>query len=374
MSSTRPKIYQVNPSGPESAAVESAARVVLAGGLVAFPTETVYGLGANGLDPAAVAGIFEAKRRPKWNPVILHVNGIEDVVDLVADALTEIERRLLDRYWPGPLTIVVERSARVPDIVTGGGSTVGLRAPAHPVAQAFIRAAGVPIAAPSANVFMGVSPTSAMHVERSLGDRVDVILDGGDSAVGIESTVCRVVGANVMILREGGITREMMEQDGFAVVGSSAETVFESSSGHVPSGDIEAATVAAASPGQHVRHYAPSAKLTVLEGDADFVSAELMQQLDDVGVGFVAWKDTCTWLREAQIAESRIIEQTSGQANEAYARELYRSLHEVDVRGFRETFLVAPQSGPLDTAIHDRLRRASDAWIQQRRSRDNLGT
>lgn len=362
MSPKRPIISKVDPLTPEPSAIDRAAQILLAGGLVAFPTETVYGLGANGLDAAAVAGIFAAKRRPEWNPVILHVNGIGDATKLTEGSLSPTELRLLETYWPGPLTLVVRRAACVPDIVAASGPTVGLRAPAHPVAQALIRAAGVPIAAPSANIFMGVSPTSAEHVVRSLGDRVDVVLDGGDTTVGIESTVCRAVGEEVMILRAGGVTREMLLSDGFVVAVSEVARNSDSSENH---DERQAAPEPAPSPGLHARHYAPDSKLTVVEGDTEFVRRTLSAHAYDEGIGFIVTPSAGESLRSANVPKSRIIELTSNDADARLARDLYRALHEADARVFRETLLIFPAPGPFSAAIRDRLRRASDGWIQQ---------
>src|SRR4051812_9912806 len=179
------RVIQVDADAP-GAAVREAANVLRGGGLVAFPTETVYGLGAHALDPAAVARIYEAKGRPAYNPLIVHVATI-DAARGLSSAWPDAAERLAERFWPGPLTLVVPRSAGIPQAVSAGLDTVGIRIPAHPVAHALLEAAGIPLAAPSANRSTGVSPTTAEHVRRSLGERVDLILDGGPAPVGIES-------------------------------------------------------------------------------------------------------------------------------------------------------------------------------------------
>lgn len=229
-----------------------AGSVIRNGGLVAFPTETVYGLGANGLDGAAVERIFEAKGRPRDNPLILHVAKKSDARKLWR-SVPDAARVLMDTFWPGPLTLICPRSDAVPDEVTAGLDTVAVRMPDHKCALALIREAGVPIAAPSANLSGRPSPTTAEHVKQDLWGRVDVILDGGPCRVGLESTVVSLVGGVPAILRPGGITREMLE----AVVGEVrvADAVLH------PLGDGETA----ASPGMKYRHYAPDAEVLVAD-------------------------------------------------------------------------------------------------------------
>ena len=188
------------------AEIDHAAGLLRTGRLVAFPTETVYGLGANALDSEAVARIYAVKRRPAASPLIVHVASIAMAQSLVAK-WPEIADRLVKKFWPGPLTLVLAKSSGIPAIVTAGLATVGLRVPAHPVALALIEAAGVPLAAPSANRFSELSPTTADHVRRSLGPEVDYILDGGPSSVGIESTVLSLTESRPVLLRPGGISR-----------------------------------------------------------------------------------------------------------------------------------------------------------------------
>src|SRR5690348_13744143 len=195
-------IFPLDPSSANLEAIAEAARILRAGGLVAFPTETVYGLGANALDASAVARIFAAKGRPANNPLIIHIADASDVRKVVAD-WPESAGRLAERFWPGPLTLVLPRCDAVPDAVTAGGPTVAVRVPAHPVAQALVRAAGVPIAAPSANRSMELSPTRAEHVLRGLDGRIDVLLDGGPTAGGIESTVLDLTATPPRLLRPG---------------------------------------------------------------------------------------------------------------------------------------------------------------------------
>lgn len=229
-----------------------AGRVIRAGGLVVFPTETVYGLGANGLDGEAVLKIFEAKGRPADNPLILHIAKKSDVKPLWRH-VPEIAKRLMDEFWPGPLTLIYLKSDIVPEEVTAGLDTVAVRMPEHRTALALIRAAGVPIAAPSANLSGKPSPTRLEHVLEDMDGRADVIIDGGPCSVGVESTVLSLVGAPT-ILRPGGVTREMLE----AVIGPVrvANAVLN------PLGENETA----ASPGMKYRHYAPDCEVIVAEG------------------------------------------------------------------------------------------------------------
>src|ERR1700684_325388 len=195
--------------------IERAAALIRAGELVAFPTETVYGLGANALDPAAIEKIYAAKGRPPSSPLIVHVSSIEMARGLVREWPERAEKLAL-KFWPGPLTLVLPKQPHVPDRLTAGLDTVGVRMPAHPIAQALIREAGVPIAAPSANRFTELSPTTAQHVRDGLGDRVAMVLDGGRTTVGIESTVLSLAGSSAVLLRPGMVTRQEIE----AVIGT----------------------------------------------------------------------------------------------------------------------------------------------------------
>ena len=300
-----------------SCRISEAAGLIQAGRLVAFPTETVYGLGANALDAAAVERIFQAKGRPTSSPLIVHVDSIEMARGLAREwpAAAETLARV---YWPGPLTLVVPKNPRVPDIVTAGLATVGLRMPAHPVALELIRAAGLPIAAPSANRFTELSPTTAEHVRQSLGDAVDCILDGGPTAVGIESTVLSLVGPPVL-LRPGMISREEIEQRIGAI-------------------DLAGAVEGAhPSPGMHARHYAPRTPVT-------------LGPPPEQGRGAYLW-----------ITQPASAARAIRMADEAdkYAAALYATLHALDAEGLDWIAIEPPPEGAAWTGVRDRLRRAA---------------
>ena len=246
-----PIIYRIETAATSgdiasSDALRHAADVLRRGGLVAFPTETVYGLGANALNPAAVARIFAAKGRPANNPLIVHVARIEQARELAAD-WPDAAERLAARFWPGPLTLVVSRATIVPDIVTAGAATVALRLPAHPVARALLEAANLPIAAPSANRSNQISPTTADHVLHGLGSAVDVVLDGGPAAGGLESTVLDLSTDPPRLLRPGFVRPSQIEQ----VIGRI----------DCPEISIHDPTTALPSPGTQPRHYAPRAPM-----------------------------------------------------------------------------------------------------------------
>jgi L-threonylcarbamoyladenylate synthase len=297
-----------------SADLQVAAQLIRAGKLVAFPTETVYGLGANALDPTAVARIFAAKGRPRESPLIVHVDSIEMARGLVLD-WPDAADRLARRYWPGPLTLVLPKQPAIPDVVTAGLDTVGLRVPAHPVALGLIQAAGVPIAAPSANPFTQLSPTTAEHVRQSLGDVVDLVLDGGPSSVGIESTVLSLAGPEPLLLRPGVIPLPEIE----ALIGPV----------RVVSG---AGPGTHASPGMHPQHYRPRTPLLLLAaGDCP-----------PVGRG--------EWLR---IGREMPADPT------AYAAVLYATLHRLDLEGLDWTAVERPLDLPEWAGVCDRLSRAA---------------
>jgi len=316
-------------SGAGSPALLEAAAILASGGLVAFPTETVYGLGADGLNPEAVAKIFAAKGRPATNPVILHVDGIASAQPLVA-SWPEAAQRLAERFWPGPLTLVLPASKQVPAIVRANGPSVGLRCPAHPLALALIHAVGRPLAAPSANRSQHLSPTLARHVASSLGEAVAVILDGGPTSAGLESTILDLSGARPRILRPGPIGPAELA----AVVGE-----LDLWEGAVKPGEVQAA------PGMAERHYAPRARLELVAPGAGLSSA-----VD--GVAYVAFGG----LPPLPAGVRGILLPLEA---EVVATRLYALLHDLDAAGFERVIVEHPPDGEAWLAVRDRLRRAS---------------
>jgi L-threonylcarbamoyladenylate synthase len=331
----RDNVLTVEATAPDPAVIERAAEVLRGGGLVAFPTETVYGLGANALEDSAVRRIFEAKGRPAYNPLIVHVADVA-AAKRIATAWPEAADRAAAAFWPGPLTLVLPKHPSIPDIVTGSLGTVAVRVPAHPVALALLRACGVPVAAPSANRFTRVSPTTAEHVARGLGARADLILDGGATPYGIESTVLDLSVAQPRILRPGVIDVDELER----VLGpvAAADTAAADPEAGLPS------------PGMLERHYSPHAEVAVFSTRE--AAAELAVSARRAGrrVGALLMHPVETPLDEvvALPADAR-----------GYARLLYAALHSLDDA---RCDLVLIEQVP-DTAawagVRDRLRRAA---------------
>ena len=287
-----------------------AAVLICAGELVAFPTETVYGLGANALDAAAIDKIYAAKGRPPGSPLIVHVSSLEMARSLVRE-WPEGAEKLARIFWPGPLTLVLPKQPHVPDRLTAGLDTVGVRMPSNPIAVALIQAAGVPIAAPSANRFTELSPTTAQHVRDGLGDRIAMLLDGGRTTVGIESTVLSLAGSAAVLLRPGMVTRQQIEEviGPIQVLGPVAEG-------------------AHTAPGLHHRHYSPKTPLMLIQAG-----------------------------ESAPIGNGIVIEMPADPR--AYAAVLYERLHAADGQGWDWIAIEQPPSGEEWAAIRDRLDRAA---------------
>ncbi len=303
--------------------IKDAAALLRDGRLVAFPTETVYGLGANALDLVAVSRIFEAKGRPRTSPLIVHVSSIEMARELAAE-WPDAAQRLAERFWPGPLTLVVKKRPLIPDIVTAGLPTVGLRMPAHPVALALLREAGISVAAPSANRFTQLSPTTAEHVRRGLGRRVAYVLDGGPCEVGIESTVLSLVEEPFVVLRPGGISRSQIED----LVGPVAL-------------HDQPTTAAHPSPGMHPLHYSPKTPLILVSEGA----------VPERGHG------TYLQLHSGPLHEAHVVPMPDSPRE--YASRLYAVLHDLDDAGYDWIAVEAPEETPEWEGVLDRLRRAS---------------
>jgi L-threonylcarbamoyladenylate synthase len=322
------------------AAVERAAAALRRGEVVALPTETVYGLAANAFDENAVRRIFEVKGRPAHNPIIVHVADLA-MARTCASAWPTLADQLAAAFWPGPLTLVLPRSSKIPDTVTAAGATVGLRWPSHPFMQAVIRACGFPLAAPSANRSNEISPTNAGHVARSLGDRIGLIIDGGQSQVGIESTVLDLTVAPPRLLRPGMIHEESL----VAVTG----TLHGSGAG-------ESAVLR--SPGMLRKHYSPKARLAVLTWNGE---TELAAKLDALQA-----RHAIAIARTFIIAHTNIPLSSHGadvsvipHDAEAFARAIYAELHRCDESGAALIVVEALPDGPEWRAIADRLQRAA---------------
>jgi L-threonylcarbamoyladenylate synthase len=324
-------VLRVHPTSPDPLAIAQAAAVLRAGGLVAFPTETVYGLGANALDARAVAGIFEAKGRPAFNPLIVHAADVDTVRTLVSEWPPHAQT-LAAEFWPGPLTLVLPRAPAIPHIVTGGLEDVAVRVPAHPVALALLRATALPIAAPSANRSSEISPTTAEHVIKALGDRVSLVLDGGPTTVGIESTVIDLAGGRPRLLRPGMVTVRELE----AVIGPLDRRP-------EPTGQAPRA------PGQLARHYAPRARLVICRPD------EGGKVLEASGAG-----PTGAIVVTAAHWPADHVE-TLPADPAGYAARLYAALHALDDAGCRLIVAEALPDAPGWVALQDRLRRAAHA-------------
>jgi L-threonylcarbamoyladenylate synthase len=315
------------------AEIDHAGRLLRAGRLVAFPTETVYGLGANALDAEAVARIYAVKGRPATSPLIVHVASIEMAKSLV-EAWPDIADHLARKFWPGPLTLVLPTShvgtaafssRTIPLIVTAGLPTVGLRMPAHPIALALIQSSGVPVAAPSANRFTQLSPTTADHVRRSLGFDVDYILDGGPCRVGIESTVLSLAGPQPILLRPGAISHLQIE----AVIGPIAAAADPGAGAHP-------------SPGMHPRHYSPRTSLFLVTAG----------KLPERGQGIYLQHQHPPGRTDIPVRQMP-------QAAADYAAAFYHELHEADTGNYDWIAVDLPPNTPDWEAIQDRLRRAA---------------
>jgi L-threonylcarbamoyladenylate synthase len=322
-------------------AIARAAQRLREGQLVACPTETVYGLGANALDGDAVARIFAAKGRPSHNPVIVHVASIDDAQRVVRKWPT-VAQRLADRFWPGPLTLVLPKSPDVPSSVTAGLDKVGVRVPSHPIALALLRAANVPVAAPSANLSNAVSPTTAQHVATSLAHNDVLVLDGGACEVGIESTVVDVSGDVPVLLRPGGISKAALERE----LGCAIELATTTARDDAPR----------ASPGMLHKHYAPRAKVELIaHGDA-MAAQRAIADASERGetIGALAITEA---VRNAAIACIRIAAMADNPRD--YARWLYAELHAMDdAHVARIVIEAAPSDGAWD-GVRDRVQRAS---------------
>jgi len=334
------RLHTVDPATPDPDIIADAAARLRVGELVAFPTETVYGLGANALDDEAVARIFAAKGRPSYNPVIVHVPDVAAARRVVMH-WPESAEKLAATFWPGPLTLVLPKVPAIPDLVSAGLPLIGVRVPAHPVALALLRAARVPVAAPSANKSNQLSPTTAQHVMRGLTDVEGVVLDGGDCAVGIESTVIDVSTDVPTLLRPGGVSVEALER----VLGVSVQRAAAPATADAPR----------RSPGALDRHYAPRARVHMFAAGDGIALATSIDALRSAGapVGVVTWSDF-----DLPFSFDVMLRQLPADAA-AYASQLFATLHELDARGVAAIVVESVPDAPIWDAVRDRLRRAA---------------
>lgn len=343
-------ILKINEKDPEIEKIAFAAQVLRDGGVVAFPTETVYGLGANTFNQAAVHKIFCAKGRPSDNPLIVHVAKLSDMDKLVKDMPKQAEK-LIQVFWPGPLTIIMKKTDAVPDVVTAGLDTVAIRMPSHSIAHKLIEVSGVPVAAPSANLSGKPSPTVAQHVIDDLYGRVDVIIDGGCSQVGLESTVIDVTTGKPLLLRPGGVTYEQLK----AVLGDV----------EIDRGVLEKVhqNTIPRSPGMKYKHYSPNAQVIVVKGEKSKV-VERINQLVSINkgrglkVGVLATDDTVDYYNADYVLSAG-----DDKHPETIAASLFNRLREFDTLGIDIVFTESVTENGIGMAILNRLHKAAGYHI-----------
>jgi L-threonylcarbamoyladenylate synthase len=347
---THTRVIVVDARKPDPAAIQQAAETLRAGRLVAFPTETVYGLGANALDSEAVARIYSAKGRPAYNPLIVHIAS-PDQLDRVAVAVPDLARRLAEAFWPGPLTLVLKRHPHIPDNVSLGRDTVAVRLPSHPVAQALIAAAGVPVVAPSANRFTRPSATTAQHVIDDLTGHVDVILDGGPTPIGVESTVLDLTTTPPLVLRPGGVTIEALR----AVIPD-----VQRYSSMVPLDDSRARP---ASPGMLLKHYSPQAEVLLFNGPFEAVIEAMRRtaqkrRASGQRVGIFAPDADLRRFADLDVQSASL-----GGDMEQFAQRLFAGLRALDEQGVDVILARLLKPAGLGATVNDRLLRAAEGRV-----------
>jgi len=338
------KIIEIDPQNIDSNKLMEAAEIIKTGGTVAFPTETVYGLGANALDEQALKKIFKAKGRPSDNPLIVHIANIEEIHHLVKE-VPQKARLLMERFWPGPLTMVFKKSEMVPSIITAGLDTVAIRMPSHSIAQALIQLAGVPVAAPSANLSGKPSPTQARHVIEDLKGKVDCIISGGSCSVGVESTVLDVTEEIPMILRPGGVTLEHLQE----VLGQvSTDRAIEGDDEMIPK-----------SPGMKYTHYSPKAKVIMIIGDvSDIVETihqmKLENEIKGFKIGIMATDET-----KDHYGNAVVLSMGSRNRVESIAENIFSVLRMFDEKGVDLILAEGIESKLIGHAVMNRLMKAA---------------
>ncbi|NLP45855.1 MAG: threonylcarbamoyl-AMP synthase [Epulopiscium sp.] len=329
--------------------IQQAGDILASGGIVAFPTETVYGLGANALDSKAIQKIFQAKGRPSDNPLIVHISKQEDLFPLVSEVPT-VAIPLMKHFWPGPLTLIFPKSSLIPKEITGGLSTVGIRYPIHPIARAIIQAAKVPIAAPSANLSGKPSPTKAEHVIHDLDGRVNMIVDGGNSIVGLESTVLDITGKTPMILRPGGITKDMLESViGPVLLDPTLDDGREIKKGTVPK-----------APGMKYKHYAPKAQIEIMVGEIETVVKNIQKRIQEnknhKKIGIMATDQTKNKYKDSDIVVISVGDRNKPETIASHLFDVLRQFDDMDMDIIYAEGIPEVQMG---MAIMNRLVKAS---------------
>lgn len=343
------ELLPINPTRPEPERIARAAALLRRGRLVAFPTETVYGLGANAFDADAIERIFAAKQRPRSDPLIVHIAALEQL-EAVAGAVSPRALELAQRFWPGPLTLVLPRGERIPPTVSAGMETVAVRLPNHPIAVALLQAARLPIAAPSANRFTRPSPTHAQHVIDDLAGRVDLVIDGGPTQIGLESTIVSMLGPAPELLRPGGIPIEALRD-------VLPDLVYQPR--------YLAAEVAASAPGMLLKHYAPNAEVLLFRGERAAVlhamrEVAVARQTEGHAIGILAAREDAPLFERA----GAIVVSPGSQENLAeVGAGLFAGLRELERRGARIMLVRAFEQRGLGLAIWDRLLRATEGRV-----------
>ncbi len=343
------RIIKIDENNIDKSLIEEAAKIIREGGLVAFPTETVYGLGANGLYEKAVKKIFLAKGRPQDNPLILHVHSVEQVKDLVEE-IPPVAKLCMDKFWPGPLTIIFKKSPKVPEMISAGLDTVAIRMPENKIALELIKEANTPIAAPSANISGKPSPTSADHVIEDMMGKVDMILDGGDTGIGLESTVLDLSTDIPMILRPGGVTKEDLSK--FIPNITIDSSIIKEDEKKVPK-----------SPGQKYRHYAPKAEMLLFSGQVDSIVDAIIVNTEKYTkegkrVGIICTDETKNFYKEGLI-----ISMGSRKNKETIARNLFNILRTFDHLEVDIILAEGVDLSNLGIAIMNRMMKAASGKI-----------
>lgn len=352
------KLIKIDENNILAEGLEEASRILKMGGLVAFPTETVYGLGADGLNADASRKIYAAKGRPSDNPLILHIAKLKDLED-ITDMIPEKGLKLAKAFWPGPLTLIFKKSEKVPLSTTGGLPTVAVRMPSHPIAQELIRQSGVYIAAPSANVSGRPSPTTADHVLEDMGGVIDMIIDGGKVLIGLESTIVDVTAEIPVILRPGYITEDMLSQVVGEVAYDKAVLARSSQSDFVPK-----------APGMKYRHYSPKGDLVIYEGSTEKVIQAIKQAAREKAsqgfkVGIIATDETCSFYQTGNDQFGNVKTIGTRKDDNTIARGLFEVLRAFDTEGAEYIFTESFDNNQLGQAIMNRLLKAAGYHIEK---------